>query len=81
MSAVTSGGLSSSENYELPGLLPPAGVIPSLENPASQGETYTAVATTMIVVMLVIVTIRQYTKSYIIRKIGWDDWEYGLSRR
>lgn len=57
----------------LPGLLPPPGETSNFMNPYSRGQTYTVVATTIIVVMLLLVTIRLYTKYFVIRKLTSDD--------
>lgn len=65
--------LDSSMGAKFPALPPPPGVSPSFTNPYSQGDTYTGVATTIIVAMILLVTIRQYTKYFIVRKLAWDD--------
>ena len=65
-----------SEGSGLPGLLPPPGVISNFVNPESQGGTYTGVATAIIVTMILLVTNRQYTKYFIIQRLGWDDCRY-----
>lgn len=81
MSSLVSSNPSYSGSQGLPGLLPPANVYPNFVNPASQGKTYTSVATVLVVTMIVFVTIRQYTRLCIIRKLGWDDCTYKLARR
>ena len=48
-------------------MLPPPGVIPNFDNPYSRGRTYTAVATIIVVAMIV------FVMCIIIRKLGWDD--------
>ena len=58
---------------DYPGMLPPPGVIPNFDNPYSRGGTYTAVATTIMVAMFIFVACKLYTKSFIARKLGWDD--------
>ena len=63
--------LANSSDY--PGMFPPPGDIPNFDNPYSRGETYTAVATAIIVAMFIFVTCKLYTKSFIARKLGWDD--------
>ena len=63
--------------YDVPGMPPPAGVVPNLENPYSRGNTYTAVATTITALMIAFVLCRMYTKYFIVRKVGWDDCELG----
>ena len=51
----------------------PTGVIPNFDNPYSRGETDTAVATAIMDAMFIFVTCKLYTKSFIARKLGWDD--------
>ncbi|KAL8930309.1 MAG: hypothetical protein Q9172_000017 [Xanthocarpia lactea] len=73
MSSFTSDVMSSSIAGELPALLPPSGQSPNFADPDSQGHIYTGVATAITAMMIILVTIRQYTKYFIIRKLGWDD--------
>ncbi|SLM35587.1 40s ribosomal protein s12 [Lasallia pustulata] len=67
------GGSLPANLSNLPGMVPPAGETPNFDNPYSRGETFTAVATTITVVMIILVINREYTKYFIIRKLGWDD--------
>lgn len=68
---VTAGDLSALSNF--PAMLPPHGQSINFDNPVSRGETYTAVTTTLIVLMVLFVANRGYTKHFITRKLGWDD--------
>ncbi|KAI9705072.1 MAG: hypothetical protein M1836_006855 [Candelina mexicana] len=65
--------IPSSEGSYLPALPPPAGVRPNFVDPINRGEIHAAGATAIIVAMVILVTNRQYTKYFIIRKLGWDD--------
>ena len=66
------------ESSEIPGHLPPVGVNPNFVDPTSRGDTYTALATTIVTLMVILVTNRQYTKYFIIRKLGWDDCKHKI---
>lgn len=72
-SSVLQGGNLPADLSNLPGMLPPPGVIPNFDNPYSRGGTYTAVATIITVAMVIFVTSKLYTKYFITRKLGWDD--------
>lgn len=61
----------------IPALAPPTGVIPDFLHPYNRGKTQTAAATTIIGIMIVLVTNRQYTKLFIVRQTGWDDCKFG----
>ena len=69
------GGSLPADLSDLPFILPPAGETRNFDNPYSRGGTFTAVATTITVVMILFVINREYTKYFIIRKLGWDDCE------
>ncbi len=72
MSLIQSGNLPANLS-NVPGMVPPSGVIPNFDDPHSRGEIYTAVATTIMVAMYICVTCKLYTKYFIVRKLGWDD--------
>lgn len=57
----------------LPGMTPPPGESPNFINPYSCGKTYTVVATSIIVVMLLLVANRLYIKYFVVRKLSSDD--------
>ena len=67
------GGSLPADPSDYPGMFPPPGVIPNFDDPYSRGETYTAVATALMVAMFIFVTCKVYTKLFIARKLGWDD--------
>lgn len=71
-SILQTGGLPA-DLTNIPGMLPPPGVIPNFDNPFSRGGIYIAAATTIVVAMVMFVTCRLYTKYFIVRKLGWDD--------
>lgn len=58
---------------QFPALSPPAGVIPNLIHPYNRGDEFTVAATIIVGLMVLLVTNRQYTKMFIMRKLGWDD--------
>ena len=74
-------GSSDTMSFPLPdlgqftALKPPPGITPNLIDPYSGGKMYTVAATIIVVLMVVLVTNRHYTKFFIIRKLGWDDRE------
>ncbi len=57
----------------LPALLPPPGVQSNFDNPETQSATLIKVNVVFLALMLVMVTIRMYTKGILTRKIWWDD--------
>ncbi|KAM0802924.1 hypothetical protein BDR22DRAFT_887254 [Usnea florida] len=71
-SPLTGGGLPANLS-DIPGMLPPPGVIPNFDNPYNRGGTFTAVATIITVAMLIFVATKLYTKHFINKKLGWDD--------
>ena len=58
-------------NY--PGAVPPPGVIPNLVNPYSRGKDIIIVGSILLAIMSVFVTLRYYTKAFIIKSATWDD--------
>ena len=63
----------------LPALAPPAGVVPNFTNPESKGPIFVIVGTILLVLMVVFLSNRIYTKSFIVRKLSWDDLAVSLS--
>ena len=59
----------------VPAARPPPGVSPNFVDPRSSGPVLIAVGTVLLVVMLLCVTIRGYTKIRIAKKITPDDCE------
>ena len=56
-----------------PAGMPPPGVIPNFVNPDTRGPVLIIVGTIFMVLMLVLATLRYYTKFFIVRKTSWDD--------
>ncbi|KAI4087742.1 MAG: hypothetical protein LQ348_001257 [Seirophora lacunosa] len=53
---------------------PPPGVIPNFDNPDSRAGASTAVIMFFTVLMVLFVIVRMYTKLFISRSRGWDDY-------
>lgn len=58
----------------LPALQPPAGVQSNFVGPVNKCSQFQVVATFLLCLMTCFYVIRVYTKLYIIRKAGWDDF-------
>lgn len=58
---------------------PPPGVASNFINPSSVANAIIIVQAVFLTLMLGFVTLRIYTKAFLIRSLGWDDCEY-LSR-
>lgn len=56
-----------------PAGVPPAGHIPNFSNPPTVGYTLVAVASVLMVIMLLIVSLRFYSALYVRRKVHADD--------
>lgn len=63
------GGDLPAKLYNIPGMLPLPGVIPSFDNPYNRGETSTAAAMTITFVMTIIVISRGYTEHFVVRNL------------
>ena len=69
-------GFGSCDMSEQPFLPPPRGIVPNYTNPHSIGQSLTITCSIFLVIMIVFVMIRIYTKSRIMRKFTWDDSMY-----
>lgn len=56
-----------------PAMRPPPGVTHNFVNPYSQGPILDVMGPIMIAPMMILVSIRFYTKAFILRKAWWDD--------
>ena len=56
-----------------PAGMPPPGVIPNLVNPDTHNPVLIIVGTTFMALMIVFVTLRYYTKFFIVPKTLWDN--------
>ncbi|QSZ34645.1 hypothetical protein DSL72_007499 [Monilinia vaccinii-corymbosi] len=61
------------EQLAMPARQPPPGVVPNFANPDSTGHIFIIVGTIMLTLMLVLASLRFYTKIFVIRLITWDD--------
>lgn len=57
----------------LPALAPPAGVLSNFDNPKTLAPSLVAINVTFITLMLIAVTIRIYSRGFIVHALGWDD--------
>ena len=61
-------------NYEnIPAIPPPPGVVSNFENPETLASSIIGVNVTFLSLMLIVVFIRIYARSFIVRSLGWDD--------
>ena len=63
---------------KIPALEPPPGVIPDFVNPPSLAKTLIIVNVIFMVLMVIFVALRVYSKALVIRAMGWDDCEHFL---
>ena len=68
-----SADMSSSDVYNRPFYPPPPGVVPNLYNPQTRGRDLTITCSIFLGIMISFVSIRAYTKLWIVRKVTWDD--------
>lgn len=72
MNAAMSTTLTNSE--DLPALAPPPGVISNFVNPPSLGDRLTATLATCLSLSTIFVSVRIYTRLFIIKPLKWDDF-------
>ncbi|KAL9029582.1 MAG: hypothetical protein Q9196_002191 [Gyalolechia fulgens] len=58
----------------LPALLPPAGVQSNFEDPKTRSTLTLIPCAAIVGVMIIVVFMRMYTKVYILKAVGWDDY-------
>lgn len=56
-----------------PAGVPPPGVIPNLQQPSSPAAVFFVEGSILLVIMLVFLGFRVYTKVCIVQKASWDD--------
>ena len=72
MSSLSSaGGLAALA--KTPALAPPPGVVPNFIDPYNQGPILLVIGSILLALMMILVTVRAYTKIFIQRKLSWDD--------
>ena len=57
----------------IPALAPPAGVLSNFNNPVSLAPSLVAVNAIFLSLMVIAVTIRIYSRRFIVHALGWDD--------
>ena len=62
----------------LPGLEPPPGVKSNFVDPENRGPILIIICTILMSFALILYANRIYVKTYIIRRITWDDRAYSL---
>lgn len=56
-----------------PAVDPPPGVISNFDNPASRGQGVIVAGVVLLLLSLLFVSIRLYTRIWVTRALGWDD--------
>lgn len=64
---------SSVDYWQVPAATAPNGTTSNLINPPSIGYRQTATNIVVLVIMIVIVMLRLYTRAFIVKSIGYDD--------
>jgi len=59
--------------------VPPPGVIPNFVDPETRGPVLLIVGSIFMVIMLVLASMRFYTKIFIVRRLTWDDYTCGIA--
>ena len=59
-----------------PAGMPPPGVVPNLVNPDTQGPVLLIVGSILMFFMLLLASMRFFTKLFIVRHTTWDDCEF-----
>lgn len=57
----------------IPAIPPPPGVVSNFNNPKTLAPSLIAVNATFLSLMLIAVSIRIYSRGFIVRALGWDD--------
>lgn len=57
----------------MPGLPPPRDVVPNFKNPPNSDITLNGTFVTCTVITTILVSIRLYTKTCLLKTHGWDD--------
>ncbi|CAD0112956.1 unnamed protein product [Aureobasidium uvarum] len=60
--------------WQVPSAKPPNGTTPNFINPPSIGYQQTATNIAVLVIMIVVVMLRLYTRIFIVKSVGYDDW-------
>ncbi|KAI4716465.1 hypothetical protein E4T48_07378 [Aureobasidium sp. EXF-10727] len=60
--------------WQVPAAKPPNGITPNFINPPSIGYQQTATNIAVLVIMIVVVMLRLYTRIFIVKSVGYDDY-------
>jgi hypothetical protein len=63
--------------WTVPAATPPHGIIPNFIDPPSIGYRQTTTNIVVLVIMIVVVALRLYTRIFIVKSFGYDDCTYG----
>lgn len=59
--------------WQVPSAKPPNGITPNFVDPPSIGHRQTATNIVVLIVMIVVVLLRLYTRIFIVKSVGYDD--------
>lgn len=59
--------------WQVPSAKPPNGTTPNFVNPPSIGYRQTVTNIVVLVIMIIVVLLRLYTRIFIVKSIGYDD--------
>jgi hypothetical protein len=62
--------------WNVPAATPPNGTIPNFVNPPNIGYRQTTTNIVVLVIMIIVVFLRLYTRIFIVRSFGYDDCMY-----
>jgi hypothetical protein len=62
--------------WNVPAATPPNGTIPNFINPPSIGHRQTKTNIVVLVIMIIVVFLRLYTRIFIVKSFGYDDCTY-----
>ncbi|KAF2687354.1 hypothetical protein K458DRAFT_429292 [Lentithecium fluviatile CBS 122367] len=58
----------------MPGMPPPSGVKSNFVNPETQAPQCIAIVSIFLGIMIITLAMRLYTRIYVVKRTGWDDW-------
>ena len=61
---------------ETPALEPPPGVESNFTDPEDRGSIILIVGSTLLALMILLYSVRMYTKFFVIGKLSWDDCKF-----
>ncbi|KAH0386879.1 hypothetical protein KCU92_g2262, partial [Aureobasidium melanogenum] len=60
--------------WQVPAAKPPNGITPNFVDPPSIGHRQTATNIVVLIIMIIVVLLRLYTRIFIVKSVGYDDW-------